>query len=355
MRNTMKSGISINELAAELNRQNNAKLDLVSPATDIQMFIDQPNPRLHVNGYGQFDINPNAHSQLGQRLGIQATYYKKMLEDAPDLLAYNVNHWLQKQPSDERHLVRTLDGKARAIMSDRYRIIDNWDVFQSILPILMELGSSLKYESCQVTDSKLYIKAVFPWIQGDVTQGDTVQAGLMISNSEIGGGALTVYPLLYRLVCLNGMVRPIDGMRKYHVGRELGEGDQRLLFRDDTLAAEDRAMMLKVRDVVKASMSEAVFNQGLLEMRKATEVKVEEPIKTVEVLTKRMGYTSEVGISITEYLLKGGDITQYGLANAVTRVSQDVADYDMATQLEMDGHKILTMTPDRHGVFQVAN
>ena len=35
--------------------------------------------------------------------------------------------------------------------------------------------------------------------------GDVVQAGVSISNSETGRGAVSVCPLVYRLVCTNGM------------------------------------------------------------------------------------------------------------------------------------------------------
>lgn len=36
-------------------------------------------------------------------------------------------------------------------------------------------------------------------------------------------------------------------------------------------------------------------------------------------------------------------MTLYGLANAVTRFSQDVESYDRATKLEEIGYKVLTM------------
>ena len=37
--------------------------------------------------------------------------------------------------------------------------------------------------------------------------------------------------------------------------------DSVLVFKDDTLAADDRAFFLKVRDVVEAAVSEATFQQ----------------------------------------------------------------------------------------------
>ena len=50
----------------------------------------------------------------------------------------------------------------------------------------------------------------------DVVPGDTVQGGVIISNSEVGLGAVSVQPLLYRLVCTNGMVVNDLGERRTH-------------------------------------------------------------------------------------------------------------------------------------------
>ena len=45
-------------------------------------------------------------------------------------------------------------------------------------------------------------------------------------------------------------------------------------------------------------------------------------------------------------LIEGADYTLYGLANAVTRHSQDVESYDRASKLEEIGYQIITMSPD---------
>ena len=48
---------------------------------------------------------------------------------------------------------------------------------------------------------------------------------------------------------------------------------------------------------------------------------------------------------ILKYLIEGGDLSLYGLSNAVTRASQDVASYDRATALEGIGWQVATMEP----------
>ena len=47
--------------------------------------------------------------------------------------------------------------------------------------------------------------------------------------------------------------------------------------------------------------------------------------------------------SILSYLIQGGDLSLYGLTNAITRASQDVESYDRATALEGIGWQVATM------------
>jgi hypothetical protein len=42
-------------------------------------------------------------------------------------------------------------------------------------------------------------------------------------------------------------------------------------------------------------------------------------------------------------LIRGGDLTQYGLSNAVTQMSQDIEDYDRASDLERMGGQIIEL------------
>ena len=53
------------------------------------------------------------------------------------------------------------DGSARAYLSNRYRRIDNIDIAGVTLPILGGLPD-IRFESCQITESRMYIKAVNP-------------------------------------------------------------------------------------------------------------------------------------------------------------------------------------------------
>ena len=145
----MKYGRSLQELAIELDRQAKVKKDYVATAGAMQMTAVNENFDL-VIGNTPFQLNKNAHRQLGLQLKIPAPYYERMRAENPGLLMANVNGWFQQSP-DTRRMVRTLDGTARAILSDRYRRIDNYEVAQTVLPIISEMQGA-RIESCELTD-----------------------------------------------------------------------------------------------------------------------------------------------------------------------------------------------------------
>ena len=115
-----------------------------------------------------------------------------MREEQPVLLDRNVNTWLQSE--DDRRMLRMLDGQVR-VLSYCYWWLDNYDLAESVLPILEQLPE-LRFESVELTYTRMYLKCVTPRLSYGTAPGDVVQAGVVISNSEVGQGTLSVQPLL---------------------------------------------------------------------------------------------------------------------------------------------------------------
>jgi hypothetical protein len=355
---TMKTGKTLPQLAAEIARQQAAKRDFVVSANrlavDVVETFEPTNPqhtpvrraRLLIDGADNgraveaFPINDYAHGQLATKLDIPAKFYDRIQAELPDLWQTNVNRLISHKGGT--HLVRTLDNNARAVLSNKYRRLDNVDLIQAVLPTLNSLGGGLRIESAEITDRRLYIKAVYPKMEMEVKKGDPVQAGIVISNSEIGAGRLMVQPLIYRLVCTNGMISEDGAVQKYHIGRGI-ESEMQELLSSQALNADDRAYWLKARDVVKAVLTDAkAFGAIVDRMSKTTRQLIEStPTQVVELTAKTYNMTESESAKVLEHLLTGGDTSRYGLLNAVTRTAQDVADYDRATELESIGGDIL--------------
>ena len=336
----MKNGRTLQQLAVELERQLKTKKDFIADARDLAMVNGSS---LTISGHGSYIVNDLAHEQIGLRTSIPRAYYEKMQKSAPELLDENVNHWLHS--SDESRMVRTMDGNVRAFLSDRYRPLDNYDLAEHVLPVIQQLGC--KIESCELTEKRMYLKCVNDRVQREITPGDVVQAGIIISNSEVGCGSVKIEPLVYRLVCKNGLIANDFAMKKYHVGRsgeELGEDRTSIFYKDRTRKADDRAFWMKVKDVVEGSLTEAVFYQIVNKMKKAKDVKIEkDPVKVIESIGKMHLLTEDERSNVLKFLIQGGDLTLYGMVNAITRSAQDVDSYDRSTELERVGGQVLEM------------
>ncbi len=363
----MKQGKSLSELAQELERQQSAKRDFIADTRQLELTPRCDNhpsisESLHLDTHNgeplEFTLTHHTHRQIGTHLNIPAKYYDRMQAEAPTLLAHNVNHWFRAQPSER--MLRTLDGKARAFLSNRYRRLDNVELLHAALPVLSELrsddGSGLDILSCEVTETRLYLKCVFPRIEAEVKKGDPVQSGIVISNSEVGLGSLSVTPLIYRLVCENGMIAPDYGQRKYHVGRAAMMEEQSYeLFSDKTLQADDKAFWLKTRDIVRAAATPATFEKIVTILQRLSQERVEQPIRAVEELSNQLSLNQSETESILEHFLQDADFSRWGLANSVSRTANDSDDYDRASELEEAGWKMLTLgTSDWQRVAKAA-
>lgn len=339
----MKSGRTLIQLATELERQAKSKKDYIADTRRLTLRPDATHGVILEGVNGGMPLRDTAHSQLATTLAIPKPYYDRMREQAPDLLAKNANYWLETQPA--KKMIRTLDNSVRAILSDRFRPLDNLDLAEAVLPKLTALQATVL--SGEVTERRFYLKATTERIRGDVNRGDVVQAGLVVSNSEIGEGRLSISSLLYRLVCLNGAIMEQVTRRAHIGGRVSGVeaiDDAREYFSDATRQASDKAFFLQAQDAVAGVLTQERFDKGLLDMRRAAGEKLPEDIPAVvELAAKRFSFTEGERSSILTHLIQGGDLTAYGLGNAITRASQDVESYDRATELERIGGDVFAL------------
>lgn len=342
----MIAGQSLNEVAASILNAKNHKRDYIATTTAL---------KLSENGRIQFKLDGAEHEfsptricleQIGDRVGIPRKYAERMMSEAPGLLANNVNHWFAAKP--ENRMLRTLRNGtdvARAFLSDKYRPLDNADIAERILPTLTKMGLEIK--STAVTDSRLYIQAVTPAMEATIRKvNDVVQSGIVISNSEVGQGALNMRHLVYTLRCTNGMISE-SIVKQAHVGRKsVGDMDSdqaREFFSDETRKADDKAFWMKVGDLMKATLSREKFDAIIARLNKTTEVEIAEPVKVVEVFADKLSWTDGEQGSVLNHLIKGGDLTQYGFLNAVTRTAQDLESYDRAIEFEKQGGDIMLL------------
>lgn len=354
----MKAGLSLTDLAKEIERRAAAKKDFVAPVSKLQMRVvgkdEKGRPALRMAGQGDLEINKVAHEQLADYAGIPMQYYRRMLEQAPGLLADNVNRWITDK-SEERRMVRTMDGTVRAVLSDKFRALENEDLAEAVLPVLLK--RDLLIMSCQVTESRLYIKAVDRKIERDVPTGrkigdgshvffDTLSPAITISNSEVGRGSLLIETGIFTKMCTN-LATFETSLRKFHTGSRAELSDQvYALLTDKTKRLTDAAVWAQTRDLVEAAFDEAKFKSLTDKLEAAVEDKIPKKADVVEVIERvgrKLGLAEGERKGVLATLIEDGDLTRYGIHSAITRFSADIDDYDRATELERVGARVIEL------------
>lgn len=342
----MKTQLSLQELATEITRRAATKEDMIVDTRALA--YDHEANSLVVHGGATSDgagaiykLNNHAHEQIAEHAKIPVAYYKRMREEAPALLGDNIRAWFDKYPA--RRMVRTLDGTARAFLSDKYNRMDDDSFANVVLPAIVDTPGA-EVVSCGITDLRTTIKFKSERKTREVQKGDEVQFGVAFSNSEVGAGRLTGSLFAYRLVCLNGMVIEEEQFASTHVGRRQGASrDLGEVFKLDTIKADGEATILKLRDFTAEILSDRFIDAQVEKMRGLTEVKVTDPVKAVEQLAKQHSFSEATKNDVLKHLIEGGDLSMWGLANAVTRTAEDQKGYDDATKLETLGGRMLAL------------
>lgn len=361
----MKAGRSLQVISQEILHSHNAKRDFIvnTPVLTLEPTEDKTDIRLGFSVQGQrklFKPTSLCFEQIADRVGIPRKYAERMRSEAPALLATNVNHWFQNAP--EKRMLRTINHDsniARAFLSERYRPLDNYDLAAIVIPKLQEAGCEV--HSSEITEQRFYIQASTPRIQAIIDQNvkigthnsikRTVQAGVIIGNSEVGCGSIFVEPIMYDLVCTNGLILQRT-LKKHHVGRKsegelMGDEASYELFSDATRQLDDKAFWAKVGDVVNASLDQIKFDANIERLRKTQEQvlaeKPKEVEEVVEVTASRFNFNDEEKGALLLHFAQGGDFSKYGLINAVTRTAEDVQSYDRAVELERLGGQIIEL------------
>jgi hypothetical protein len=320
-------------LVKQLERQKENSLDLIVDGSTLKAIPDENDGiRLAIPEYGEYLFTNWAHGQLADKLGIPRKYYERMkTKGKSELLAENINAWLGER---ERRLIRILDGKIRAILSDRYRMMDNYDL------LFLALDEFRRKETVEIyradlTETMLYLKAIDRTLTASIKADDIVLGGIILRNSEVGASAFRVEPFILRKVCENGLILE-HSLKKVHLGRQQETGE--IDWSDETRMLEDKAFWSKVRDVIKATFDGRIFESWIKRLRESVWVGIEKPVKVVEKIAESLEFSEEKKNQLLMYF---SEHTKYDLVNAVSRLARDMKDTDEQVRLEEFSGRLL--------------
>lgn len=366
----MKTGLNIGELIDQVQRRSLLKLDMLADTRQALRMVEMQEYPDHValvvleqdrSELQRFSITDHAHRQIAAWLNIPWTYYKRLLSDHRDLVLAQVNALFEREPGTR--MLRTMDGKCRAFLSDRYKRLDHDQVLAATLPKLYGKDSALpahKVLAAHIDDDDMRIRVVWtdPSLVQDIGPAprgngrDTVLPGFEIGNGETGKKSLYERGFFYRDYCDNGCVFGVGDnaieFRRTHIGGKLSTAGADILS-DDTKRKDDEAILAVMGDIM-AALGSREFVQKMGDTLRAlrTGESIANPVPAVQVLGKEVGLRESELDQVVRNLIDDGDLSRWGVLNAVTAVANtEDTPQERAFELEEIGAQIMTMQPSQ--------
>ena len=224
----------------------------------------------------------------------------------------------------------------RAIVSERYGVIDNSEAMEMVANALPSLNDALASHLFNDGDD-IYGNILLPDYMKSEPDSD-YGVGIAFKNSEIRNSTFKISPFLFRAICLNGMIW----------GRMNSEisVDQRHMGKIDL-----DSLQVKVTQAIKVALTQG--NDMLTLLGYAKQVKVTDPVAVIAQLARDEKMTIEQGKLWHKGYLdslheRHGDVHEksaFGIINGLTRSAQD---YTGASREEMEtlASKILAPSID---------
>lgn len=410
---SIKEKVSIQELDQVLKAQNALKKDLVIPVNSIRFnpsngqmivkngIVGEELPE-GISGNLSSDLslitNKTALQQLCDKFGISRTYMKRCIESNPSLLYDNLNAWIEQEsrgykfngnfssqiktgvpfdseliPQKKRNfLLRTLQGEdgngtARAFLSNSFKIIDNYDIFQAVLSSVMqqskETNTKIIIDTCDLTEDRMYIRFICPEVEqlsdmlkfyrdpNSGNQSKKIMSGFVVSNSEVGKGAFSISPRLVIGACNNGRIFTNERLYSKHLGGRMAVGN--VDWSQQTKNANMDLIINQIKDCVNTFISPDYIGKVVGQMEMDGSYELQNPIETCTNVCGKMNLGESETNKVLNYFAKQGSAsTAFDIDQAVTFFAQHDCSADDRFDLES---KVTEMLPKIQKIDQMVS
>ena len=279
-----------------------------------------------------FRLNETARQQLASRLNVPLPFAERLRTEEPALYDRTFNTLLHRK--DEQRLVRTSGGDScRAYLSKNYKVMDNDEFLKTVLPIL-SINPNLNVQEAFLSDTHLQLSITLEESDRHVRPGDAVRYGVVLLNSEVGLGSLSLSSFIYRLVCSNGLVVPEreGSLRRIHLGRAMA----------DVNDSYNKSIWREYSNAIKELLTGKRFEEIMASMRTAAARPI---VKDAEVIVEEVGKKfnlskEEQALVLTQYEANA-DRSLWGLVNAITETAKESDTIQRRNELQIIGGKML--------------
>jgi hypothetical protein len=217
------------------------------------------------------------------------------------------------------------------------------DIGPTTSELLAAFTAEVTDHAGRVTDAaddgrRLIARSVLPG-SDDVRPGDRMQGGVAI---RAAGSEVWVHPYLFRLVCRNGAIVARTVGTRHLVGMDFGDPAHAIQA---------------VREAVASCCEPDVFADTVGRVRRtADELTCDLELSVLPMLARlSTGAHRNLLVEVMTRMTRVGDLTRFGLANAVTATAREILNPDLRWNLEELGGGIAAgVSPETRGPIPLA-
>ena len=332
--------------------RNTRKQDWACPRNQVRLHwnADARQYRVRLGDQHEFNTNEHFQSQVASKSvntkGVPGMVaYSRYLNETSqqELLVDNVNKQLDR--SEDTAFIRTVvneEPTARAFLSNKYKVVDDPDVFRPALEVIGDHADKFRTLGGQRTDSKTCLKFISREQTYKVGNRDLF-AGFQLTNSEVGMGSAKYSAFLFDAFCENGCVfGSIDLFQVNFVHRgaklntKFGE-----VFGDEFKAAEIASIRASIAEATLKALDDSYHTKIATIIETGEKRKITGHVPTViEEVGKRVGLTEQERIDTLANWNSSED-NAFGLQAAITETAQDSGSFSRRSELEKAGGEVL--------------
>lgn len=293
----------------QLTLENEVREDLVLPLSDFKMRDDG---LLFNDDYGELELSDMAFNSLASIFGLNRKHLKLLMnEGLTDNVAYQLNHFLSSTSQQKKF--RVVEGRIKGIVNPNFTTYDDYRLFETIGEMrnqIPEMQLNDFYRDDKRTHARFVLEDTNRIVGLDSEEDgspDNVQIGFDVTNSEIGYGKLEIAPMILRLVCTNGLRRPMTTGERFN--------QQHSNFTNFDI---DR----NIGDWIETSVKDS--SSDIVRMMKSRDVKVDDPYEEIE----RIGKEEKINKSEIARIQDIFDIepqeNMFGVINSFTRYGREI-------------------------------
>jgi hypothetical protein len=246
------------------------------------------------NWNGSHPVSDLAITQMCQKLEIPVKYYRRL----PDEMKATVANFDIDRLNGNSYFLRGKGDWIRAFLSAEYVAYNNSEIAQTAESLLR--NGVLDVKSFVLEETHMFLKIISEDI---VDRGTGLKAGIMIGNSEVGMGSVSVEPFVFRKPCTNDLIVSQEkSFRHAHIHLTTYELTRRM------------AESVSEGFQVASSVLDAFL--------KTREVKVVDPVEVIRKIAETRKFSQKLTDEVVSSYLVESEANWFGVINSFTNAAQ---------------------------------